>query len=255
MAQVITSTSNENIKYFMRLHTAKGRREENAYLIEGEKMLFEAVNAGKRPIRMLVEQGKTPPEGFSENEFIFASKEAIAKASEAVTPQGIVASVALDEKIEELIYPIVVLDGVQDPGNCGTIWRTCEAAGFKQIVFLNGSADPFSPKVVRSSMGAVFRIPAVKMDICELFEKLEADDCAVIAALLGGEPFYEREPIKKNIALFIGSEARGVSEITRNRATHKYMLPMAGKTESLNASVAAGIMMYDLFIKEGEGRR
>jgi len=238
------------------LKTEKGRTEQGFYLIEGEKMLAEALEAGLSPQTVLLSDALRPLweqrlAGVCP-ELLVAGSGVIGKVSDAKTPQGIIAAFRLPGNAPLSQSPAVVLDGVQDPGNCGTIWRTCEAAGFRGIAFCGSSAGAFTPKVVRASMGAVFRVPAYTCaDTAFCVRELLRDGYDVLATAVDGEDFYQREPMRGKLALVIGSEARGVSRETLGLATRVFRLPMAGKTQSLNAAVAAGIMMYDLYLKEG----
>lgn len=258
MLEIIRSTSNDKIKHMALLQTAKGRRAENAFPVEGEKMVLEALAAGLKAHFALVREDCAGLEVAGRLKACcpcyLCSAPAIARASDAVTPQGIIAAFSLPEPAARAHQAIVLLDGVQDPGNCGAIWRTCEAAGFDQIVFAGSAADPFSPKVVRASMGAVFRIPVSRAaDAAQAVKDYRAQGYCVLASSLSGSPFFQRPSAGKRYVLVIGSEAHGVSQPVLDLADHVLRLPMAGKTESLNAAVAAGIMMYDLFLKEGKG--
>ena len=142
---------------------------------------------------------------------------------------------------------VVALDGVQDPGNVGTIWRTADAAGFEGILFGAGCADPLSPKVQRSAMGSGFRTPFMTAaDLPEALTTLRNRGYSVIASDLKGEDFYARRDVGNAFVLIIGSEARGISDEVRSAADMLVKLPMRGGAESLNAAVAAGIMMYEL---------
>lgn len=259
MQSVIRSTSNDKIKHMALLQTAKGRKAENLFPVEGEKMILEAMTAGLQPAFALVREDCAQLSCVQELKarcpVYFCSESAILKASDAVTPQGIIAAFSLPQAQNDQVKAVVLLDGVQDPGNCGTIWRTCEAAGFDQIIFSGAAADPFSPKVVRASMGAVFRIPVQRaQNSLQIVQDYQARGFTVIASSLDGAPFYDRPEAGEKYVLVIGSEAHGVSKPVQDRADLLLRLPMAGQTESLNAAVAAGIMMYDLFVKEGGGR-
>ena len=142
---------------------------------------------------------------------------------------------------------MVALDGLQDPGNLGTIWRTADAAGFGGLLLGPGCADPLSPKVQRSAMGSGFRLPfMISEDLPRALEAMKAAGWTVIAADLHGMSFYSRPDPGKRFVLVIGNEARGISDATRLAADMLLKLPMRGGAESLNAAVATGIMMYEL---------
>ena len=162
------------------------------------------------------------------------------------TPQGVAA--VLDRKTEEARGPrLVALDGVQDPGNVGTIIRTADAAGFDGVLLSRDCADLFSPKVLRSTMGSVFRMGfSFPDDLPAALRELRGRGWSVLSSQLDGDPFYERSGVSPSFVLIVGNEGNGVSEPVRAEATHRLRLPMRGGAESLNAAVAAGIMMYDL---------
>jgi len=165
------------------------------------------------------------------------------------TPQGICAAVDMPAPLapEGAAARLVALDGVQDPGNCGTIWRTADAAGFGGVLFGAGCADAMSPKVQRAAMGSGFRVPCLMSeDLPGLLAQLRTRGWTIIASDLRGHDFYSRPDAGEKYVLVIGSEARGISDATRRVADMLVKLPMRGGAESLNAAVAAGIMMYEL---------
>jgi TrmH family RNA methyltransferase len=142
---------------------------------------------------------------------------------------------------------IVALDGVQDPGNVGTILRTADAAGFSGALLSEECADIYSPKCLRATMGSIFRLKAmVAPSLPEALVKLRGTGYSLLSGELNGTPFYERTGVSRCLCLVIGSEGRGVSKAVSSLCTHRLTLPMRGGAESLNAAVAAGIMMYDL---------
>ena len=140
----------------------------------------------------------------------------------------------------------VVLDRLQDPGNIGTILRTADAAGYKLAVVMKGTADVFSPKVVRAATGSLFRMPVVFMDSEEeLLEFTRAAGKKTVATCFDTDLYYYDVNLKENIALIIGNEGNGISETLIASSDVKIKIPMHGNIESLNASVAAGILMYE----------
>jgi TrmH family RNA methyltransferase len=142
---------------------------------------------------------------------------------------------------------IVAMDGVQDPGNVGTIIRTADAAGFDGVLLSTQCADVFSPKVLRATMGSIFRMGIrVTDDLPGLLADMVQGGASVLSSQLDGEPFYQRSPLNDRFVLVIGSEGNGVTDEVKAVATHRVKLPMRGGAESLNAAVAAGIMMYEL---------
>jgi len=146
---------------------------------------------------------------------------------------------------------VVAMDGVQDPGNVGTIIRTADAAGLEGIILSEQCADVFSPKTLRATMGSIFRMPMVVTDLPVCLTDLREKGYSIISSQLDGEPFYQRSPVGEKFCLIIGNEGNGISDEVKATATHRVKLPMRGGAESLNAAIAAGIMMYDL-MKERE---
>ena len=170
----------------------------------------------------------------------------LAAVCDTKTPQGIAAVVRMAE-VPLTGKRLVAMDGVQDPGNVGTIVRTADAAGFDGVLLSNQCADVFSPKVLRATMGSIFRMGIrVTDDLPGLLSQMVQEGASVLSSQLDGEPFYRRSPLNERFVLVIGSEGNGVTDEVKAIATHKVKLPMRGGAESLNAAVAAGIMMYEL---------
>ena len=180
---------------------------------------------------------------------------AIEAACDTKTPQGVCASFTMPRRtsLPTGARRLVALDGVQDPGNLGTIWRTADAAGFDALLLGAGCADPWSPKVQRASMGSGFRVAAVSGEMPLLLSRAQANGFRVVVSALDGAPLYARTQPKagEKLVLVIGNEARGVSPEVQRMADVKLKIPMRGGAESLNAAVAAGILMYEL-TKESE---
>ena len=148
---------------------------------------------------------------------------------------------------------LVAMDGVQDPGNVGTIIRTADAAGFDGVILSTQCADVFSPKVLRATMGSIFRMGIrVTDNLPGMLTAMVQQGASVLSSQLDGEPFYQRSHLNERFVLVIGSEGNGVTDEVKAVATHKVKLPMRGGAESLNAAVAAGIMMYELTRDLGE---
>ena len=164
-----------------------------------------------------------------------------------MNPQGILAVIKKSKentlKYEEDI--IVAIDDIQDPGNLGTILRTVDSIGLKQLVVSKGTADAYNPKVVRSTMGAIFRVKVIEVEnLKETIETIRKNNYKLlVTSLQTDDSIYDIDYNKKIIV--IGNEANGVSKEIQNMADQKIKIPMLGKTESLNASVATGIILYE----------
>lgn len=248
----ITSAKNPTIKALKALSSRKGREAAGRFLVEGEVMLREALNCGLTIHEVLAEEASAAlAEAFAASgaRVSIVPRGLLESVCETKTPQGICASFDLPRPLPLDAAParIVALDGTQDPGNVGTIWRTADAAGFTGVLFGDGCADPLSPKVQRAAMGSGFRVPFMAAEhLPAALIELKARGWTVLASDLHGADFYSRTDPGDRFVLVIGNEARGISEATRASASQLVKLPMRGGAESLNAAVAAGIMMYEL---------
>ena len=248
----ITSAKNPVVKQLRALKDRKGREASRRFLVEGEVMLREALKCGLVIHDVLAEEGfislAEALEAAGARAFT-VPRSLLEAVTDTRTPQGICASFDLPEPLPLAQAPdrIVALDGVQDPGNVGTIWRTADAAGFQGLLLGAGCADPLSPKVQRSAMGSGFRLPIMQSgDLPSALNALRQEGWTVIASDLRGNDFYSHPDPGRKFVLVIGSEAHGISDATRQAADLLLKLPMRGGAESLNAAVAAGIMMYEL---------
>ena len=247
----ITSAKNPTVQRLRSLKDAKARRETGLFLVEGEVMIREALGCGLKLIELAAEEAHADfaqavcggARGF------IVTRSLLETICDTRTPQGVCAAFEQPEPValEALPERIVALDGVQDPGNLGTIWRTADAAGFQALLLGAGGADPLSPKVQRAAMGSGFRVPFCSApELAEALLQLRQRGYRVFASDLHGEDFYARPDAGEKFVLVIGNEARGISDAVREAADCRVKLPMRGGAESLNAAVAAGIMMYEL---------
>ena len=248
----ITSAKNPLVQRMRDLKNAKKRRAEGLFLVEGEVMIREALKCGLKLREVAADESC---QAFAREmqdrgaKVFLVARNLLESICDTKTPQGVCASFEIPGEMDSGALPgrIVALDGVQDPGNVGTIWRTADAAGFEALLLGAGSADPLSPKVQRSAMGSGFRVPfAHSENLAETLAELRERGWHVIASDLQGEDFYARGDLGEKFVLVIGNEARGISDGVKNAADVRLKLPMRGGAESLNAAVAAGIMMYEL---------
>lgn len=241
----ITSLRNPKVAAWKAIKDRKGRRESGCFLVEGRKMVEEALASAFDVETVLVQEGMELPDGLTMPVYELPAH-VLAAVCDTKTPQGIAAVVRMKEQ-SALGKHIVVLDGVQDPGNVGTIIRTADAAGLDGVLLSNQCADVFSPKVLRATMGSIFRMNLrTTDDLPGELTKLREKGYSILSSQLDGTPFYEREKVAERFALIIGNEGNGVSEQVQQTATHQVRLPMRGGAESLNAAIAAAIMMYEL---------
>jgi len=247
----ITSLKNPRVQVWRSLKDRKGRRETGCFLAEGRKMVEEALASGFPVEALLVNEARAGEFNLTGDIPVYALPEnVLAAVCDTKTPQGVAAVVKAQPNIR-LGRRVVALDGVQDPGNVGTIIRTADAAGLGGVILSGQCADVFSPKVLRATMGSVFRMPMVVTDdLPGYLLGLRERGYSVISSQLDGEPFYRRGNVGESFCLIIGNEGNGVSDEVKATATHRVKLPMRGGAESLNAAIAAGIMMYDLMKDE-----
>ena len=254
--QVITSKDNEKIKQIKKLKEKKYRDFENCFIVEGIKMVKEAIDENQN-IRSIIVCEDCVNDGTIEAKLllkiakfncIYVSKNVFEGISEVNSPQGILAVVEKNNKDSMINYNediIVILDNLQDPGNLGTILRTIDSANLKQVVVTKNTVDSYNPKVVRSTMGAIFRVKRIETDnLIHTLEDIKKNGFELVCTSLdGNESIYDINFDKK--VIIIRNDANGVSKEVQNLSDRKVKIPMLGKTESLNASVAAGIMIYE----------
>ena len=254
--QIISSKDNEIVKSIRKLKEKKYRDIENCYVIEGIKLIKEAINENAKIKEIVVceecinsgEIDKDTLYEIAKYNVIYVTEKVFNAITDVKTPQGILAVIekkALNKQIDYSQDIIIALDGVQDPGNMGTILRTVDSANLNQIIVSKDSADCYNPKVVRSTMGAIFRVNIIEVDnLKETLEAVKKNKFKVmVTALDTNESIYSVN--YNNKVIVIGNEANGVSKEVQAIADEKVKIPMLGKTESLNASVATGIMIYE----------
>lgn len=257
---MISSTSNHAIKNLNLLKTkSKARREQKTFLVEGIKMFREIPEKDIKEIYVsesfLSEFGDAE---INKKGYTILSDRVFESVSDTVTPQGILAVVnQIERSFDDIINNetgtykkcFLIIDEIRDPGNLGTIIRTAEGAGVSGIFLSRETVDIYSPKVIRSTMGSVFRVPFIYSDsLVETVERLKKEKVKIFAAHLDGED-YSNKSIKENkLAFVIGNESRGISEELINKADKLIRIPMKGKVESLNASVCASILMYSYLV-------
>ena len=254
--QVITSKETETVKIIKKLKDKKYRDETGLYIIEGLKMLEEAIEEKAR-IRKIIICEECLKAGDLEQKVlyeiakyncIYVNSNVFNSLTDVVAPQGIMAVIEKPNKDIKIKYDqdiILALDGIQDPGNLGTILRTADSVNLKQIIVTKNTADSYNPKVVRSTMGAILRIKIIETDdLAKTLKEAKKNKFKIVATSLDtNNSIYDIDYNKKVIV--IGNEANGVSKEIQELADNKVKIPMLGKTESLNASVATGIILYE----------
>lgn len=261
---MITSTGNAQVKELVKLmKKSRARDEAHVFLIEGprmageltvdpdwcrriEKIYLSESYAGRNEGERKRLERTAPVEILSDPVF--------AHVSGTKTPQGILAVVRRRTyNMSDILGEdpaqahVLVLDNLQDPGNLGTIFRTAEAAGVTGIVMSRDCVDLYNPKVVRSTMGAVLRMPFLYVeDLIGTISELKKEGIKIYAAHLKGKYAYDQEDYRTGCAFLIGNEGNGLRDIVAECADHFVIIPMHGKAESLNAAVAAAVLMFEV---------
>ena len=252
----ITSKDNDLIKHIRKLKEKKYRDINNEFVIEGIKLVSEAIQEDANIKNIIICDDCEKNDIISKDMMYEIAKydcisvpESIFKyISEVKTPQGILAVIEKNNQNIEIDFSqdiIVALDDVQDPGNLGTILRTVDSIGINQILVSKGTADCYNSKVVRSTMGAIFRVKIIECeDLQKTLEDIKKQNFEIVVSSLQTEnTIYDID--YKNKVIVIGNEANGVEKSIQDIADKKVKIPMFGKTESLNASVATGIILYE----------
>ena len=262
--QVISSKDNEFIKHIKKLKDKKYRELNNEYIIEGIKIIEEAINENANIKQVVIcddcEKTSNIPKDLmyeiAKQQCVYVTSKLFESLTDVTNPQGILAIVeknvtkapvvgSAEQEIDYKQDIIVALDDIQDPGNLGTILRTVDSIGINQILVSKGTADSYNPKVVRSTMGAIFRVKIIECeDLEKTLQEIQKHEFEiVVTSLQTKNSIYDIDYKKKVIV--IGNEANGVKKEIQKMADRKVKIPMLGKTESLNASVATGIILYE----------
>lgn len=252
----IESVANDKVRQWSKLKTRKGRVDQGRFLVEGYRLVEELLASAFTVEAVLWDAGTDNlPESLEAQiqdkgaRLYELSSPAFAAVSDTVTPQGVLAVVHLPKL--EPAYPdlVVVLDGLQDPGNVGTLLRSADGFSVKELVCHKGTADPFSPKVVRASMGGLFRVTVLSTDAVEYIRNWSAKypQGQVLYSAASAETACHEVDFPRPTLVVVGSEATGVSADLVENSHQGVRIPMAGATESLNAAMAGSILMYEMF--------
>lgn len=265
---MISSLSNPRIKHLVELQSkSRARNKEGLFVTEGIKMFLEAKNnlikevyVDETTYTKMEECSKDAPstnlgEAYKKLMSLKASgvfvetvtNDVFKKASDTQTPQGILVLVKmLNYSFKDILGGnILVLEDIQDPGNLGTMVRTAEGAGVSGLLMSKGTVDIYNPKTIRSTMGSLFRVPFYYAeDLLQAIDELKKSKVTVYAAHLKGTKYYDEIDYPGDSAFLIGNEGNGLSDETAAKADMYVKIPMEGRLESLNASIAAALLMY-----------
>jgi TrmH family RNA methyltransferase len=253
--------SREKLKKIYKLKTEKGREKEGRFLIEGLRLCEEAL-LSKGEVELFLftpdfirsERGKKLVEGFREKkiELLALKRKELEKLSEEKTPQGVMAVVKkrkffLERTFLRKAFLLLGLDNIRDPGNLGTIIRTADSAGADGVLLSKGCVELYNPKVVRSTMGSVFHLPLIeRLDLREIIPLLKSSGFKIFASEIREGKDYPDVKYPDRICLLVGNEATGIDKRLLNLSDEKIRIPIYGRAESLNASVATGVLLYEI---------
>ena len=260
VSDVIRSPANPIVKYVRSLGRRSTRRRERAFVLEGVRAVLDAEAAGVRPALVLLREGADAAGelgiDFAGTTVRFVEPELFDDLCETVHPQGVLAVVPLPElPIPSVRAPLyLIVDGVRDPGNLGTLLRAAAAAGATATFLGRGTVDPFNPKVVRSAMGAHFRLPIRELDDQHL-ELIRETAVLRAVARVGDFPPHDALDWRQPAAVIVASETGAESTAVSDLATKAISIPMASGVESLNAAIAGAVILFEAARQRRRGPR
>ena len=261
MKNIISSNKNDKIKYLKKLYKSSKRKKKEKFILEGFRLIKQAYESGAKFDYLFITKPFAKSKEYSQlisnndlnkNSFLI-TENLLNEVSDTINPQGIIAVVSeIDYNIDQITNKnknILVLDRVQDPGNLGTIIRTAAASGFGGIISLKGTVDIYNLKVLRATAGAIFNIPFLnKIDYNKFKTLLSKDftDYQLICSDINTNTFYNNVDYADKNILVIGNEGNGIRDDLLNEADKKIKIPLNNNIESINAAMAAGILMYEI---------
>lgn len=260
---MITSSNNAKVKQVVQWQTkAKERRKDHVFLAEGVRMCEEAPVKSVREVYLTEELEQKLRQNAQNGDTAFwdklqqtgyetVSPEVFAKMADTQTPQGILTvleqpSYDLTQLLEQPEPLFLILENLQDPGNLGTMIRTGEGAGITGVIMNGQTVDIFNPKTIRATMGSIFRVPFVYVpELSPVLTQMHEKGIHTYAAHLKGKEYYDSFSFREPTAFLIGNEGNGLTKEISDQSGQYLKIPMEGKVESLNASIAAALLMYE----------
>lgn len=257
--KTVSSLKNPAVQAARALRDARERARQGAFLLDGEHMVGEALAAcPDRVSALFVDEARL--EAYAaltalvpQTACYAVPSHVLAAISQVKTPQGVAAVCAMPPSPapEEMGNRLILLENVQDPGNVGTVLRTAAALGTELVVLLGDCADPYNPKTVRAAMGALFRQRLWETDLATLCAKLREWELPLCGAALRAESVDVKCVSLRRAAIAVGNEGRGLTDALLEKCDTKIILPMTPGSESLNAAVAASILMWEMWTQRG----
>ena len=241
---LITSLDNERIKGYIKLKERKYRKKTNTFIVEGRHLVLEAYKAGKI-IELILEKDEVLPLDLPT---VYVTNEIISRISSMDTPSTVMALCKMEEKEEIVGEKLLLLDGIQDPGNLGTIIRSSLAFNVDTIVLSSECVDLYNPKVLRSTQGMIFGINIIRKELNEVITTLKEKEIPVYGTRVeyGEDVINLKEKDRNRFALVMGNEGQGVSREILDMCDKYLYIDMNDKVESLNVAVATSILLYEL---------
>ncbi len=242
---LITSIENEKIKNYIKLKEKKFRDKTNLFLVEGEHLVLEAYRSGLLQ-ELILEQDSVFPIDF--DSIVYVSKAILNRLSDVENAPYVMGICKRKEESEELGNKILMLDGIQDPGNLGTILRSSKAFDVDTVVLSNDTVDLYNPKVIRATQGMMFHMNVIRRDLVSLIQTLKQNEYPIYVTRVqyGEDVRHFQEKDKKKFVLVVGNEGRGVSEEVIDLADLYLCIEMNSMVDSLNVAIATSILLYEL---------
>lgn len=243
----ITSISNQLIKDIYQLKQKKYRNQTRQFMIEGLHLVEEAYK--NKVLKIVLSNDELLLNKFTDVRTILVNNQIIEKLSNTTTPQNVLGVVDIIENKFELVDKYLILDGVNDPGNLGTIIRTSLALGVNHLILSNNTVDIYNDKVIRATQGAIFKANIFYTDLEDIYIKLKQNNIKIITTSLeANKTLNDLERIDK-FAIVVGNEANGISNVSKEYADELIIIPMKNNIESLNVGIASGIILYGVLNK------
>lgn len=250
----IVSLQNQRVKTWMHLLDRKGRQKHGQFLIEGTHLVEEAIHAGAPLRTIVIDQDKELPRSLYEAskqhvEWIRVPRQILEKCTDTDTPQGIFAVLDKLEPSTDRLFAadalVIAVDGVQDPGNLGTIIRSADAVGASGVFLGNGTVDLYNPKTIRSTMGSLFHLPVLMGDLREWLPRAREHDAQIIGTDLSATKSCYEIDYCRPTWIILGNEGQGMSTEIARQVTEPVIIPMQGQAESLNVAMAATVLLFE----------
>lgn len=243
----ITSISNQLIKDIYQLKQKKYRTQTKQFMVEGLHLVEEAYK--NKVLKIVLSNDELLLNKFNNVKAVLVNNQIIEKLSNTTTPQNVLGVVDIIENKFELVDKYLILDGVNDPGNLGTIIRTSLALGVNHLILSNNTVDIYNDKVIRATQGAIFKANIYYTDLEDIYKKLKQNNIKIITTSLeANKTLNDLEKMDK-FAIVVGNEANGISNVSKEYADELIIIPMKNNIESLNVGIASGIILYGVLNK------